>query len=259
MIEIIDTKKPPALDLRRSYLDSLPEPQEFYVENCIAGARTFLIRVDGQAGGYAVVDGDKRLLEFFVEDSLRGEVSTLFNQVIQAAGVREVLCKSFDRALLDVCGALPATREAGGFLYRKIVDRSFVARADITVRPAAVSDIDSLLAINDGFFDDAAEVKSYMTADARLFLFHDADQNLVGCGIAKRVIPGRDDFDVGMFVNPAHRRKGYAGYILGYLKDYFLSQGLRPIAGCHPDNVGSQRSLQNAGFASEHRGLIFKL
>ena len=75
----------------------------------------------------------------------------------------------------------------------------------------------------------------------------------------RQVVPGRDDIDIGMVVGPEHRHRGYGSYIVAHLKSLCLSNGWRPICGCSIDNLGSQRTLERAGFASSHNLVEFHL
>ena len=145
-----------------------------------------------------------------------------------------------------------AAAKTGGFAFREVLDPGFAPRADIAVRAATAADIGNILAVHDGFFDDRAEIESYLAPGARLFLFYESG-TLAGCGIAKRIVPGRSDFDIGMVVAPAHRNKGLGAYIVGWLKDHCLAAGFRPVAGCHAGNTASRRALERAGFADRHR------
>jgi len=82
---------------------------------------------------------------------------------------------------------------------------------------------------------------------------------ILGCGLAEPVIPGRADVDIGMVVAPAHRGHALGAYIIAHLKRACLERGERPICGHHVDNLASQRSLERAGFASRHRLVEFRL
>jgi predicted GNAT family acetyltransferase len=75
----------------------------------------------------------------------------------------------------------------------------------------------------------------------------------------KRIVPGRDDLDIGMVVDPRRRRRGHGAYIVAHLKAHCLAKGWRPICCCAVDNPASQRTLERAGFASRDRLVEFGL
>ncbi len=169
------------------------------------------------------------------------------------SGASKVLCKAFDGQLLHASLSRPAHVSPFAFLFRKIVDTTFQPLPDLSFRIGTVEDFQPILAIDDGFFRSTERIAEHASHDGLFVL--ESNNAILGCGIAKTVIQGRPDVDIGMFVAPDHRRKGYGTYIISFLKDYFLRQGKRPICGCGVDNIASQRTLTNAGFFCEYRGL----
>jgi RimJ/RimL family protein N-acetyltransferase len=75
----------------------------------------------------------------------------------------------------------------------------------------------------------------------------------VGCGLAAPVIPGRPDIDIGIFVYPEERGRGYGTHIASYMKHGQLERGLRPVVGCAVGNTASRGTLTRAGFITEHQ------
>lgn len=238
----------PPQGLRDCYLDSLPEPQEHFFESRVAAGTTWI------AGdiAYAVTNGDS-LVELYVVESQRHRLVSLFNEIMSLSGVSKVLCKEFDRPLLHASLSRPARVSPFAFLFRKIADTTFQPLPDIHFRNGSAEDAQAILAFDDGFFHGAEEIVEYVQHDGLFVL--ELNKTIVGCGIAKPVIRGRPDIDIGMLVAPDHRNKGYGTHIVSFLKDHYLQQGKRPICGCGADNIASQRTLTNAGFTSEYHGL----
>ena len=234
--------------LRELYLDSLPEPQEHFFESQVSVGTTW----EAKDIAYAVTNGDS-LVELYVVESQRHRLVRLFNEIMGLSGASKVLCKEFDRQLLHASLSRPAHVSPFAFLFRKIVDATFQPLPDIYFRNGTAEDSQAILAIDDEFFHDSEEIAEYASHNG-LFVLESNDA-ILGCGIAKPVIQGRPDVDIGMLVAPDHRRKGYGTHIVSFLKDYYLRQGKRPICGCGADNIASQRTLTNAGFFCEYRGL----
>jgi GNAT superfamily N-acetyltransferase len=248
----------PPINLRVQYLDLLPEPQELFIENKVAKGSCWSICRDGREIGYAVIVGDETLVELHMDTIELRYLDEAFDVLAQHCGVRRILAKSFDANLLYV--ALPRAREMRitGMLYRVIADASFVEDSAIEAIPATHEDVTSLLELGDGFFDDRDEIESYVRSTG-LIVYETRAGMRLGAGVMKRVVPGRDDIDIGMVVDAAHRHRGYGAYIVAHLKSYCLTKELRPICGCAIDNVGSQRALERAGFASRHQIVEFEL
>ena len=117
-------------DLRVDYLASLPEPQEFHCERLSREGHPFLLVEDGETLGYALTDGASTLVEFH---AARGD---LFGRLVEQAGIRRVLCKSFDQPLHAACTGRAAEATTKGLLYRKIVDPGFTPEPTIRFRVA---------------------------------------------------------------------------------------------------------------------------
>lgn len=236
-------------DLRADYLASLPEPQEFHCERLSREGRPFLITQAGEVLGYVITDGASTLVEFHAAGS------KLFDAFVEQAGIRRVLCKSFDDPLHSACTGRAAQSTTKGLLYRRIVDPAFTPDPAIRIRLANEHDVPVILAADDGFFRDDVEAISYARA-GKLFLC-EAEASLAGCGLLQRVTPDREAYDIGMMVVPARRRRGLGRHIVHHLVHLCLSIGKRPIAGCDVANLASRRCLESAGFLSEHRLIEF--
>jgi len=233
--------------LRSLYLDSLAEPQELFLESLVTNGTT-LIYGDS---AYAVIAGDT-LVEIYATPDSTGSLVELFQQVVAEQAIKKVLCKSYDTQLLYAAFSSEAKVKTQAYLFRRVVDVPHAFTGDVVVfRAGSQVDIDSVMSINDNFFENVDEVVSYLECDG-LFVI-EIGAEIVGCGIGKIVVPGRDDVDIGMLVAQKHRNKGLGQYVVGCLKDHYLQLGLRPICGCAASNHASKRTLEKAGFVSEHR------
>jgi GNAT superfamily N-acetyltransferase len=245
MVSFEEASAPPE-GLRQAYLDGLPEPQELFLEGLVASGRTWC----HERVAYAVARGNQ-LVEFFVSPSHHGEVVTLFDAAMDVSGATAALCKSFDTQMLFAALSRPAKVTAPGLLFRRIANSLFTPSAELTFRNGLASDAEAIAEIDDGFFANLSEIQSYAEKGG-LFVLH-KEGEIIGCGIATPVVAGRPAIDVGMWVTPHHRRKGYGSYIVAFLKDHYLKRGLRPICGCATQNIASHRALRAAGFEPDHR------
>lgn len=255
MIEILLKKAPPPKDLRTRYLRELKHAQEFYVENLMRKAETFEIIVDKKLSGYASVH-DATILEFYLDKKYVQHANQALKLIVEKSQANTALCKSFDTCFSAACASLNWQVEPVAFLFRKIVDNSLKLPFTIVPVLAKESDIEEVLSCHDGFFQDVEEIKTYLEKDSRLFIYRIND-SAIGCGIIKKIVACRDDYDIGMVVAPAHRQKGYATEIVNHLKHSCLRVGWNPVAGCSIDNLASKRTLERAGFATEHKLLKF--
>ena len=244
-----------SLPLREAYLRSLPEAQELYIENLVQAARKALILEGERIIGYAAVHG-ATLVEFFILDSELQALRSAFDLVVQELRVSRALCKTFDARMLTAASSKPARVKTVGLLFRLLVPSALGHGPEIFLRPGALSDMGLILTMHDCFFDSPQEVESYIR-EGGLFLGETLQNELVGCGVIKRIVPGDNYFDIGMVVAPWHRRGGFGAQIIAQLKAHCVNAGFRPVAGCAADNVASRRALERAGFRSAHSLLEF--
>jgi len=245
-------------DLRRSYLDALREPQELSVEELLVKpGQRWLVEEGGERVAYAVVS-DSVLVEIHCPAPAARRLAEISQAVIETAAVRRVVSKSFDSQLMFVALASANPPQTLGLLYRDVVDPGFVERPGISVRLAGPAELAAAKAVDPSFFDDD-QVTAALIAENGLFFYQQEGEGLLGCGLLKRLVDGRDDFDLGMAVAPQRRGQRLGAYIIAHLKTLCLNRGVRPICGHHVSNVASQRSLERAGFAALHRLVQFEL
>ena len=234
---------PPA-DLRRAYLASLPEPQEWFLEELVRDGEAWQL---GKAG-YAVFHGD-RLVEFYACD--RGEAPALLRALMRQRPFGAGLCKSFDTGLMEPAEALGWQRVTTGYLFRKRLPVVVPWPAGFQLAPARQQDLAEVWETGRDFYDSVAEVEQ---------LFHDgwlwvafAARQIAGSGVTLPIDGPGAVVDIGMVVRPERRGTGFGSAIAGALADILKRDGKRPICGCGQSNHASKRALENAGFVSEHR------
>ncbi len=245
--------------LRRRYLASIDAPQELYVEGLVKASRWMVLHRSGEPDvvGYAAVH-DVTLVELFVAEASIAAWSAALDVVVAEAGVERALCKGFDVPLRDAAARRSTSCRAVGHLFRRIDEAQLRAVPAIDGRAATIGDVDAVLAMHDGFFDDIEEIEDYIARDG-LSLYGDRGGEVQGCGVRKRIIAGLDAVDIGMVVAPGHRGRGLGARIVADLARRCVARGDRPVCGCAVENVASRRSLEAAGFRTEHDLVEFDL
>ncbi|WP_019868241.1 GNAT family N-acetyltransferase [Methylovulum miyakonense] len=237
---------------RTKYLEYIYEPQDLHSEFLNRDAASYILWQGNEAVGHFLIAGTT-LLEFYAIDERLAEPA--FDHVLHARFITRAICKTFDPMILSLSLGRAVQAKPISLHFTTIADTSFRQNQSITVRPARVSDLVCIRAINDGFFDSDEEVSSYI--EKSHLLLYEENNNLLGCGLVQPVIEGRSFYDLGMLVNPFRRRQGVGEYIVRHLKARCLSRGLRPICCCGIENLASRACLEAAGFRSRHRTIEF--
>ncbi|MGX9357451.1 GNAT family N-acetyltransferase [Roseobacteraceae bacterium S113] len=242
----------PPRPAREAYLEALPEPQEWFLEEMVAGGEAWV----WEDGSYAVVRG-ATLVEFAPAGPVTpGQGAALLHAFVAERGLTVGLVKSFDLVAMRAFEALGWRAHVGGLLFRRRVARACPEIEGAQVRPAQAGDGARLWAINEDFFDSPQEIDGLIRSGALWALAMAGE--LVGCGVAQRVPGPGSAVDIGMMVAPARRRHGLGTFVICHLADEMAGQGLRPVCGCGAGNVASRATLERAGFVTEHHLVRFE-
>lgn len=234
---------------RAAYLDELRESQELFVEGLVERGQNLVFSEGGQLVGYAVVQ-DRAVVELHAHGD-RGAAKRLLCQLLVEGYADRAIVKSFDAILVEVARSLPARAVVLGHLFRAHGTPEPWPEPSTTLsvraRVAQRTDVEAILQMHDGFFDNADEVERYVERGG-LVLHCSPDGEVLACGLYRPVLEGRDAMDVGMVVSPRHRRMGLGAMGAADAARRCVAEGRRPIAGCGADNVASRSALLRAGF-----------
>ncbi len=253
-IKLLQTDTTPDENFRRECLLLRPFAQESYLESLASEAELIELECNGARCGYALVR-DSCIVEFFVYPTSIVDETAVLESVVSLTGAKAALCQSFDSVMTNACSSLGWGSKVVAHLFRDFDDTAI--DVGLVAQLATSECLSKIQSIHDGFFDSEDEIRSYLDEEhARMFLYYRNSQ-AVACGIIKRVVACRNDYDIGMVVAPAFRGTGYGAAVVSHLKHFCMSQGWQPIAGCSVDNAASKRSLERAGFIAEHQLLNY--
>lgn len=197
----------------------------------------YRLLADGEPAGYASViiggpwEGEPTVFEFYVLPRFRTRAFGLFEALIGAAGPVAVRTQTND-ALLTVmlhtyCGGI----ETEKILFGDSADTHHPLNG-AQFRKAAPDDDRSAFTGREEPDGDWVLAFGGRVVAAGGLLFH----------------YNRPYGDLYMEVAEPFRLQGYGTCIVQELKRACYEQGSTPAARCNPDNVGSRRTLQKAGF-----------
>jgi GNAT superfamily N-acetyltransferase len=246
--------------LREDYLDSLLEPVELYLEVLMKDATPYVVTSEDREMAYAVADDNGVLYEFHVLHENLPCTTEIFRKVLKDLSIRKAYCQSFDHLHLSMCMIHSRGRRVIGYCFRE--RRKLKApkpEAEIRERTAVIEDLDLVRKHREEIFDDneVEDIPFYINKGS-IRIFETTNGDFLGYGLINRTVPGRDWFDIGMYVHPDHRRKGYGTYILHRMMNICDRNGWRPVAGCAIENELSRRTLEKAGLISRYVMLEFE-
>lgn len=247
-----ETEAPPP-HARSAYLDGLCHSQELWLEQRVSTGRTWSWRDHA----YVVADDDE-IVEFYAAPHL--DQVSVFANAVRACRAHTMVCKSFDEQAITVASGYGATSgnvEDVGILFRSHTATRLDLPSGLTISDGRFDDVELIAQLDDGFFDDTSEIAHYLSHGG--LVVAKLDGALVGCGLSIPVIDGRSAVDIGMWVAPAWRGRGFGASLVGAVAERVHAAGGVPIAGCDIANTASIRSLVRGGFAPDHRMMRFDL
>lgn len=229
--------------------------------------------------------------DFTYQTKVNERCNELFKKILSECKIEQILCKSFDMQLMNCCNANRLPHTVQGILYRefsaplsspennshvtasthlkasthltdnsRLVDNfvanNFLDSANAVMRYAQIGDLPFLISQDDEVFEPKEHLE--VNVNRKEIIICEKNSLIVGCGFLTRIAEDFDYFDLGVWVNPDHRRKGYAVWIMQYMRSLCLNSGWVPICGCSAENHASQKMLSKIGYVCNHKLLEFR-
>ena len=235
--------------MREAHLHSLLQVQDLYLELQIPDARVVEISVEGTQIGYAILNG-RVMLELSLTDRFQSDLCNIVPEIVKSCRVETILVQSFDEGLLACCSRRYRCQVIG-LLYRDRVRIRNPQKPGVSFRTACPDDLPFLLMQEDEVFEPKDRNPSAVSEGGIILCIEGGE--CVGCGFITRIHPLWDCRDVGIWVAPAYRKKGYGTGIISRLTEICEEYGWTPVCGCGVDNHGSRRVLEKNGYISHHQ------
>jgi len=243
-------------DLRTDYLNSLPFFQDIWLELMIRKALCYEISFNKLRAGYAIFSSENILLELYLDKNSGNYYRQVFKHLTGQLQITAVYCKSFDAALYSHCSKMHFHRKLIGYLYRDYSE-SEVMNTILSYRFADQNDLEFLQQQDDEVFEPKEFLPSLI--DSKSIIFFYDHNSIAACGFMTRIHENWNYYDIGMWVHPAFRKKGYGNYVFGFLKKFCIENSMIPLCGCGCDNEISQKIIEINGFTSHHELFEFKI
>jgi len=197
-------------------------------------ADPYLILVEGRIGGYGAVSNkyDKgRLVEFYALPHTRSLALPMFRELLTASQATHIEAQTNNPLMLLMLYDCARNITAENILFHD----AFAAH----------------LACPNGVFrravpEDAGAIFSHQQEPIGEWVIESDGAIVATGGFLCHYNPPYGD--VYMEVAEPARRQGFGSYLVQELKQVCYEAGKKPAARCNPDNVGSRRTLEKAGF-----------
>lgn len=225
------------------HLDSWPEER-------LTERDKFLITVDGQGVGYAVIH-ENSIYYFYVNQEHFHLAPRILMELVEKKEIRSVFVLTQDRLLSALIAEWDYEKEmlACGFFDTGNGKKSHVLEAGEIFRAATGSDCDGIREMSGDFFHEPGAGYNSLEEriDAGTIFVLMENEKIMGGGILERSQLFKGTVSIGMYTSKHFRKRGVARKILLNLKNQAYEQNLRPVAGCWYYNTLSRKSLEASG------------
>lgn len=244
----------PALQTWRDrYCRSLEKAQALLLEMMVPVCEAIAIHRKGECIGYALVNPDKTLIEYFVEPREWMYAQEIAAQLVAEHKIPRAIVKSFDALMLSTLMHIQKEVRVLGYLARDYQARSLPAHLVPSMRAeiASMDKLDEICAMRQEVFRDPSRFAQAIAAQEVIGYWD--KEALLGFGMLRRVRADQEALEINIAVDPAYRRRAYGAYMLEDLVKRCVAQGMTPIASCPVDNRASQLVGERVGLSSRDR------
>lgn len=250
----------PLPDLKTTWLQTLTAPQDGMWESFTNHAQHWQIQQDEAIIGYAAVNEEACLLQFYLKPEWRPDGLPIFAAFIEAQNIRTALIGTNNPHCLSLALHFQKQVEVDTYLFSDFFPTE-PKEINGDLRFAKKSDLSRIVDFCYMSMGAPREwLKGYigdLIAKGEIQLLEEGGDIMGTCEVRKSE-SNPQVADVGMVVAPAQRKRGVGTYLLGRAKATALAWGRRPICSCEKGNIGSLKSIQKNGFRSVHQILRMK-
>jgi predicted acetyltransferase len=244
--------------LRLDYLKSLPVFQDYFIEIQVQFSECLGMYNKDRIIGFVALNQERTLTGFYIDSDGFPDFNPIqFRQILNQLEITTIYCQSFDHVLINLCLRNNFSPVVIGCIYRDWYIVKFGSQNNVTFRFAEAEDLDFLIQQDDEVFEPKELLSAAIQKKEIIFFLHQTQ--IIGCGFRTRIHPQFNYYDIGVWVHPVYRKKGYATHIMIWLKENCIQNNWIPTCGCDISNVASQHTLAKAGFVSKYSLLEFSV
>lgn len=254
-------------ELKSEHLGSLSAPLDAYWEEAVIGfADHYELQIDGQRIGFYCINSDHQLIAFHLTEEHAAHSESAMRHVIVEHHIKAALSGSNDPLFHSLCLDVASKVQLHTLLFQdnQKLTPELNDFDELTFEVATDNDFDDVFkhycatsgsmdtdSIETGFKNIEGYLRSVMDQH-RIFVLREKGTLIATseCRISQTQKPYAD---IGMIVGNEYRRKGVGSYVLACTKAFCYQHNASPICSCEIDNIGSKKSIANAGFISRYR------
>lgn len=254
--------------LRAQYMQQTTAPLDgMWSCGFVPAARHVGIFMDDLQVGYACINDDGYLLQFYVDPAHQDQGAAVFETIISGrhdvvGAVQGAFVSTAEPFFLAHCLDGYAHFEVNALMYQRDERAVVKSAAPWELTPVEASQLPQAVDFAVASLGAPAEwLEGYFTRliQRRELFGVRQDSRLVATGESRRFDEYQTGYvDLGVVVGPSRRGRGMATEILRRLVVMNESKGLKPMCSTEKTNLAAQKAIARAGFFAVHRILRFQ-
>ena len=244
--------------LKTEWLKSLVTPQDDMWEAFMNYAQHWEIKAEDQQIGYACVNTENCLLQFFLLPNWLQDGVLIFQQFIHQQDIQKAIIGTNNPICLSLAMHFQKSIKIDTYLFSNFINVGVDERID-KPKQARTEEIEKVVDFCHISMGAPKEwLRGYvgnLIEKGELFVLEN-DHEIVGTFEVRKSESNSKVANIGMVVCPKHRRKGLGTNLLGQAKKKAIELNLEPICSCEKDNIGSLKAIHKSGFRSIHQMLL---
>jgi len=239
--------------LKTHWRENLLAPQDDMWEAFMDMSVQWEIRLNKEIIGYACVNDENVLLQFYLLPYWLDHTEKFFEQFIKQQDIKKAILGTNNPVPLTSAMHFQKAIKVHTLLFTDLIKLDKVKKKEgLTL--AQSEDLDQLV---DFCFESTGALTEWsrgyfknLIAKQALFMLKDQAEIQGTCEVRKSIYD-KNVAHIGMIVSGQYRRKGLGTYLLGIAKDIAIDWNRHPVCSCESNNLGSLKSIQNNGFRSK--------
>jgi len=215
----------------------------------------FEIKDEDGVCGFFATDSENVILQFYVKDKNRGNISMIFESVIAQNGIKKALCCSNDPIFYSLCEKKSTNTVTQVYMFHEdeIINNPMPFDGIVMDHPT-INESDEIMSYFTGIGMTGDWLVDYMTQrinKGELILFR-YNGGIIGTGETRPSISSEDYSNIGMTVEKDYRRRGLGRYIISTIRKTTNERGYKAICSADKTNTASINTLTKSGFVHYH-------
>jgi len=243
-------------DMYRDKNISLTSPMDdMYELGIIPSCDFFEIEDEEGICGFFATNNENIMLQFYVKDKNREDISTIFDEVIKQNGIKKALCCSNDPIFYSLCENKSTNIVTNDYMFHedKVVIKHMPFDG-IIMDSAIINELDEIMLYFKGIGMADEWLLYYIKQrinQGELILFR-YNGEIIGTGETRPSVSSEGYANIGMTVSTEYRKRGLGSYIVSTIRKITNERGYKAICSTDKTNIASMHTICKSGFVQYH-------